>query len=458
MQNILVTDKVPPSRPDVEKNILGTLIVEPSGIDTIKDILDPSSFYVTKHAEIYSTMLKMRDSGIEIDIVTLPEYIVKNGFKVDYDISLYIAELCENIGSIRSLPEYVKIVNEKAIVRKIISKNTSIIQQCYSDDYQIDNMLSQIENLSVDIGSSCDKAKINRKKSGQIVKVSELRDRMFEYRKTGISGVVSSCFSIDEQFPILSKHIKFATGMLNIFTGYPLHGKSEVMDQIAVSLSQQHGWKWGIFSPENYPYERHVQKFIEKIIGRKFFDLNEYELSSAIDFVNDHFYWLEPDEDNINVSNLLKMNLQAKKEFDVKGIIWDPWNEILPVYNSGEKETDYIGRELGTIRRHARRHDYMMNIVAHPAKPMVDPKTRKYPVAKLSDIHGSMNWSNKADNGFSTYRHFNKDGSQPVPNIEFHILKVKFKIHGEIGVVQLNYDRDSGRFKEYNTYQEEMEF
>jgi hypothetical protein len=456
--NLLVTDKAPPSRPDVEKNILGTLIVDPVGIDTIKDILEPSAFYVGRHSEIYSTMLKMRESGIEIDMVTLPEYIVKNGYKSEYDIVDYIAELCQSIGSIKSLPEYVKIVNEKAIVRQIISKNTSIIQQCYDEDYKIENMITQMESYIVDIGANCDKAKVNRKRSGNIVKVDDLNERMFEYRKTGLSGIVSPCFTIEETFPVLSKHIKFAKGMLNIFTGYPGHGKSEMVDQIAVSMAQIHGWKWAIFSPENYPYERHIQKFVEKIVNKSFFKTNEHELLAALNFINNHFYWLEPDEENIKIDNLVSMNLEAKKKYDISSVIWDPWNEIEPDPKGHEKETDYIGRMLGKIRRHARRHDYMMNIVAHPAKPMIDPKTKKYPVARLSDINGSMNWYNKADNGFSIYRHFGPAGVQPVPNIDFHIQKIKFKIHGEVGVVQFNYDKESGRFNEHDTCQEELRF
>lgn len=453
---MLITDKVPPSRPDIEKTILGTLIVEPCGIDTVKDILEPSAFYATKHSEIYSTMLKMRESGIEIDVVTLPEYIVKNGFKVEYDIMEYVADLCGSIGSIRSLPEYVKIVNEKAIIRQIISKNTAIVQQCYGEDYQVDNLLSQIENLSVDISSSCDKAKINRRKTGQIIKPADLKERMFEYRKSGLNGITSNCYSLHEVYPTLSKHIKFATGILNIFTGIPGHGKSEIHDQIMVFLAQLHGWKWGIFSPENYPYERHVQKLIEKVIGKQFFETNEAELSASLEFINNFFVWMEPDEDNINIENLLNMNLQCKKDHGVKGVIWDPWNEIEMNPKAHEKETDYIGRMLGKIRRHARRHEYMQDIIAHPTKIQKDLKTKKYLVPTLYDINGSANWYNKADNGFCTYRHFAPGGVQPVPNIDFHIQKIKFKIHGEVGVVQFNYEKKSGRFLEHNTYQEEM--
>jgi hypothetical protein len=456
--NLLVTDKVPPSRPDVEKNILGTIIINSTGIDNIKDYLEPSAFYHTKHSEIYQTILYMHNSKIEIDIVTIPEYFVKCGFSCDFDISFYLSELCEFVGSIKSLPEYVKIVNEKYLLRQIITKETKVVQQCYDENYNIENIVSTMEVNTAEIGLNCDKAKVNRKKSGNIVKVDDLNERMFEYRKTGLSGIVSPCFTIEETFPVLSKHIKFAKGMLNIFTGYPGHGKSEMVDQIAVSMAQIHGWKWAIFSPENYPYERHIQKFVEKIVNKSFFKTNEHELFAALNFINDHFYWLEPDEENIKIDNLVSMNLEAKKKYDISSVIWDPWNEIEPDPKGHEKETDYIGRMLGKIRRHARRHDYMMNIVAHPAKPMVDPKTKKYPVARLSDINGSMNWYNKADNGFSIYRHFGPAGVQPVPNIDFHIQKIKFKIHGEVGVVQFNYDKASGRFNEHDTYQEEMRF
>jgi twinkle protein len=83
-----------------------------------------------------------------------------------------------------------------------------------------------------------------------------------------------------------------------------------------------------------------------------------------------------------------------------------------------------------------------MNIVAHPTKLLPDPKTKRYPVPRLYDINGGANWYNKADNGFTVYRNFD------TKIIDLHIQKVKFKEHGEIGVVQFKYDLRSGRFIE----------
>ena len=61
------------------------------------------------------------------------------------------------------------------------------------------------------------------------------------------------------------------TGTLNIITGIPTSGKSEWMHALMINMSQIHGWRWGLFSPEMLPVENLTQNFTEKIIGKKFF-------------------------------------------------------------------------------------------------------------------------------------------------------------------------------------------
>lgn len=429
----------PPHAPDVEKTILGTLMTSPEALEQVKGYLEPIAFYGNQNRKIYSAMLNMFSNGETIDIVTLSAKLKEP------DIDLILADLSECIGTLHALPDYAKIIYEKSIFRNVIAKCNDLSESCFNDSPSIESIITQIELLNTKICNDCDMVDIKRNRKGKIVQVKDIQENVRQYYKDGYQNVG---VTVSQNWPVFNKHFRIAKKILNVYTGIPGHGKSEFMDAIMVNLAQEKGWKWAVFSPENFPWELYIQKLSEKLLGKRFFgETKENELEYAIQWLNEHFFMLELDEDNLKIEALLALNVEVVTKFGVDGIVWDPWNEIDLDLKGGENETSYIGRMLGKIRRHARRHDYSMNLVAHPTKVPKDLKTGKYMVPRLYDISGSGNWYNKTDNGITVYRNFDTG------IIDIHVQKIKFKVHGKVGKVSFNYDNASGRFLEVNELQ-----
>src|SRR5690349_860822 len=94
--------------------------------------------------------------------------------------------------------------------------------------------------------------------------------------------------------PNFDELASFELGQQTTITGVPTHGKSEFMDFLACKLSTIHGWKFGVFSPENYPLQLHVSKLAEKLIGKPFnnkFKMTKEELHLAKEYVEDNFFF-----------------------------------------------------------------------------------------------------------------------------------------------------------------------
>lgn len=431
-----------PNALEVERTLLGTFLVDNVSLAESKAILPVSAFYGSHHREIYSAMVAMSDLNRFVDVITLTDALSNRGKLETVGGEPYLAELCENIASRASVPDYIRILSEKYVLRNTIEEAAKIINDCHQETVQIQNVLTRVEHLGAQISEDCDKASISHKKAGLIVTASSVKTDVYEYHRKGLEH---AGIAISNRWPQFSLHYRADKKIMNIWTGIPSHGKSEFVDDYMVNLSMEHGWKWAIYSPENYPYARYIKKLFEKILGKSFFtQTKEQELETVIDFIDNHFYFLSANEDDdcIDVDSLLKLNTTAVSEFMVDGIVWDPWNEIDDKMRLNENETNYIKRMLTKIRWHARRNNYQMNIIAHPTKMQRDLKTRKYLVPTLYDINGSSNWYNKADNGFTVYRNFD------TKIIDVHIQKVKFKEHGKVGVVQFKYELGSGRFIE----------
>lgn len=267
----------------------------------------------------------------------------------------------------------------------------------------------------------------------------QLTDEMAELYKTGLPvGEHIGQHCIDD-------HISFLRGHMTTITGIPNHGKSDFLDHIIERLSVIHDWRFGIFSPENFPLSLHVSKLAEKLVGKRFHGqgrMSEEELNKALEFINEHFYFIRPKDENYTLENILEKGRRLVSKYGIHGLIIDPWNTIEHQIPMGISETNYISNQMAKLASFKQRYRVHVFIVAHPTKMKKDKGGKKYNVPTLYDIMGSAHFFNKTDNGFCVYRDFDNNITT------IHFQKIKFKHMGKVGNEELEYDLHSGRYRE----------
>lgn len=430
-----------PAAVEVEATVLGSMMISSSAAKEMADMLTVDAFYASHHRKIWRAITDLLESGAEADIVTVSERLRGTQELKDVGDVVALSELCDNVATTMNVAEYAPILLDRQIRRETVTHCTKAIERVTDVDSDLGEAVTTLETAGVVLGDKCDTAKIARRKRGKILRVGDIAGQVIEYHGSGFRnvGLGASCW------PTFSELYRPAKGTLNIVSGQPGSGKSEFLDALMVNLSEQHGMKWAVFSPENYPWELYAQKLVEKRTGQPFRSLDTVELGEAMEWLDQHFFLLDSGEDSVTLDSLLMLCRQAVEIHKIDGAIFDPWNEIEMAFKSaGENETQYITRTLGQIRRFARHHNLIQFIVAHPAKLKRDQRTGKYPVPTMYDIAGSAAFFNKADNGFSVVRDY--DNHQ----IDVHIQKIKFKVHGKVGVQKFQYLKESGRFQEVN--------
>lgn len=233
-------------------------------------------------------------------------------------------------------------------------------------------------------------------------------------------------------------------GEWTLVTGIPGHGKSEFLDALTINLADRHGWRFGIFSPENQPFSLHLSKLAEKYAGKPFNPgpserMTRTEFDMAATWLDRHYTFILPELPNIDVILNVAKSLVLRK--GIRGLVIDPWNEIEHGRIQGQTETEYISIALSRIRQFARSHGVHVWLVAHPAK-LFKEANGKYPVPTPYDVSGSAHWRNKADNCIAVWR----DHAEDTKIVEIHVQKVRHKITGQIGKVALSYDKVTGRY------------
>lgn len=226
-------------------------------------------------------------------------------------------------------------------------------------------------------------------------------------------------------------------GEWTVVTGYASHGKSQFMDAVMVNMASQHGWKFGIFSPENVPYERHVKGLINKFLGKRFEDIltTMEEIRLARTWLKKYVFFVTPAQPTFEA--VLAQFEKLVKTQKIEAVILDPWNEIEHEIPYGMNETQYTAMALIKFRKFCERCHVHGFIVTHPSKQFAAKRTEgdeglKRPIIRLSDIAGSAHFENKAFNGISIWRNAAAEGSEKHFN-HIHVLKVRNQDNGTTG-------------------------
>ena len=273
--------------------------------------------------------------------------------------------------------------------------------------------------------------------------VKDVFDQVLHNYEHGlVGGAKIGLGSLDELYSV-------TPGEWTLVTGIPSHGKSELIDAMTMALAEQHGWKFGVCSPENQPIERHVEKLLEKKVGKAFKEgatqrMSPQDLITGGSWVDKHFSFILPDEDNLTIDEVLSLARVLVFREGIKGLVIDPWNELDHCRPSGITETEYISQALTKLRRFARANDVHVWVVAHPTK-LQKGADGNYPVPSPYDVSGSAHWRNKADNCLSIWRDLAKPDDREV---QVHIQKIRFKENGKIGMASLFYEPSTGKYRD----------
>jgi len=240
-------------------------------------------------------------------------------------------------------------------------------------------------------------------------------------------------------FGEMDDYFRWKKGDINLCTGYANAGKSTFMLQLMLTKSIWDGWKWAIFSPENYPANDFYDDLVEMYCGKWTSEMTEEEYINACKFIGDHIFFVYPENDhNIESVHDKFRYLILKKGLD--GVLIDPFNQLDSMQKSYQREDQYLSSVLKDVKRFALLNGICYNIIAHPKSPTYR-EDKSLPVADMYDLAGGAMWGNKVDQIISYYRpRFHEDKNSK--EVDIYIQKVKRKrTGGQLGhfTIHLNW-------------------
>lgn len=246
------------------------------------------------------------------------------------------------------------------------------------------------------------------------------------------------------RFPEMDNYFRWKKGDINLCTGYGNHGKSFFLLQLMLTKSIWDGWKWAVFSPENFPANDFYDDLVEMYVGKWLDRMSKDEYIKACLFLDQHIYYVYPSDDqDMDSINEKFRHLVLKKGID--GVLLDPYNQLDNQKKPYERDDDALSVNLKTIKRFALLNNVCYNVIAHPKNPTYS-EGKVLPVVDMYDIAGGAMWGNKVDQIISYYRpNFHIDKNDPT--VDVHIQKLKRKrTGGKLGYFTINLNWQTKRY------------
>lgn len=229
-------------------------------------------------------------------------------------------------------------------------------------------------------------------------------------------------------------------GDLTVLVGTPGAGKTTLINQIAVSLAETHGWVTVFASFEVYPNPMHRNQLRRVHLRRT--PESPDDAARADKWIDDHVSWIVPGRDEPADFEWIMERLKAGVLRDNASLlVIDPWNQINHMSRPKDMNmTEYAGVCLRRLAKFASDYRAHMLLAVHPAKMMRD-KDGKRPMPTGYDAADSAHFVNRPDAGLTIYRK-----SREATKIG--CWKCRYEgIIGGLGTASFRYDENAARFQ-----------
>jgi replicative DNA helicase len=116
----LTLDAGMPANVDAEKTILGAILLDNASHSEAAERLEPEDFSLDSHRRIYLRMSELMDSQRAVDIVTLANELTRYKEIESVGGVAYLASLTEGLPRRPVIEEYIRIVKDKSLLRKLM--------------------------------------------------------------------------------------------------------------------------------------------------------------------------------------------------------------------------------------------------------------------------------------------------------------------------------------------------
>ncbi|HVN11008.1 MAG TPA: DnaB-like helicase N-terminal domain-containing protein, partial [Kineosporiaceae bacterium] len=126
--------RTPPQDVAAEQSVLGGMLLSKDAIADVVEVLRGNDFYVPRHETVYEAVLDLYGRGEPADAVTVAAELTKRGQLGSIGGPAYLHTLLSSVPTAANAGYYARIVRERAVLRRLVTAGTRIVQLGYATD------------------------------------------------------------------------------------------------------------------------------------------------------------------------------------------------------------------------------------------------------------------------------------------------------------------------------------
>jgi replicative DNA helicase len=433
--------RVPPQNIEVEQSVLSAILIQNDTLPEVLELLSEKDFYRKAHRKIFAAMVDLFERSEPTDLITLTNVLKEQGQLESIGGASYLAELVDTVPMATNASHYAKIIREKATLRALIERATSIASRCFEDRGNVEELLDFAERSIFDISENKIRPAFHAL-ADILTDTYKAVEDAYE-NKVLVTGVPTGFSNLDQKTSGLQP------GDLVIIAGRPSMGKTALALNIAQNASIQTGMPIGIFSLEMSKEQLSLRMLssearIDSSRMRGGY-LSESDLA-RINRAAGALYDLPLYIDDSPAISALEIRAKARRMMMEKGmgLIIIDYLQLMRGRASAERrdlEISEISRSLKALAK-----EINVPVVAlSQLNRKVEDRSNKRPI--LSDLRESGAIEQDADVIMFIYRDevYNKKEGEPDRTAEINVAKQR---NGPTGMVKLAFLEYCTRFED----------
>ena len=439
-----LTDKELPYSLEAEQTVLGALLLEPDAISTVLNFVKPDYFYIKKHKDLFSIIIRLFSMGTSADIITvLNEATAAGVFDEAAAGKQYLATIMNGVPSVSNIESYCRIIEGKYYVRTLMTTARDIINMCSENQENPAALLDAAEQMMYDIRQGRDLDGLTKIEDvivdtyDQLQKITGPDKDLYLGAKSGFSELDTIITGLNKSDLIL---VAARPGMgktsfaLNIATNMCRYSKNKDVAVFSLEMGKEQ-LASRMLSSESLVNSNSLRTGRLSADDWKNLAIGAQHLSGMPIYLDD--------TGNITVVQM-KAKLRRLKNLGLVII------DYLQLMNSGRRIDNRV-QEISEITRQLKLMAKELNVPVITLSQLsraVESRTDKRPV--LSDLRESGSIEQDADIVMFLYRdgYYNKQAE----NQNLSECIVSKNRHGETGTISLMWDGQFTRFSSPEMY------
>lgn len=233
---------MPPQAIEIEKLVLGALMIDSDVFSVVSEILHPETFYEPRNQKIYEAIQSLNMNEKPVDIQTIIEELKRNGTLESVGGTIYVMELANGVASSAHAEYHAHIIAQKYTARQLISYAGNIETKAFDESIDVDSLMQEAEGLLFELSQK--NMKQDYTQVDPVIKQAMDLLNKAAGNEGGLTGVPTGFTKLDEITA------GWQPSDLIIIAGRPAMGKTSFALSLAKNIVVDFGLPTAFFSLE----------------------------------------------------------------------------------------------------------------------------------------------------------------------------------------------------------------